>query len=722
MIKPTLKVRKYLLIISILAITIICIFLAANLVDNWGSDVEQNLESYANDITGRIASNINTRILSVTTHLKDSGIDKVTALPELTSFLEGISTSEQRYLLLALNDGNFESVEQQPGITSIPAEYVAEPYTIQKVYNNMTSSEDMATIIPLSALMSTEIFSGYYIAMLESETDYANAILDGVISSDQYAVLFTEWGTPIEFRPYTGNNSKVEMDEHILKIAQSYHSDTDKVELEPVAGVPFDYIILTDYISPSGYFLAVYVDTLQHMPVMSRVLQLLYIIVGLAVITILLAILYRQNHKEHTKNISMVDPLTGVLNQASMQEKLNAFIKRNNGKACCLACIDIAAFHNFNAMYGYAAGDKLLVLIGEVLQKQYPLVFRLSNDVFAFVVEKPQFDIGDFDHDLFKKVQQELGKLCAESVSIKAGVVSIGGKTDVSRELVEKALFAVKEAKQGTEQSTIVYDQRLDTVAEFKKNIEVNMIHALSKGEFKIYIQPKITTEDRALCGGEALIRWHSEQMGVVKPDRFIPIFEDNGFIVEIDFFMMTSVLMMLQERLDSGKPIMPISVNQSRVTLMHPNYKERLNSTLSSFSVPHKYVEIEITESSFERDSERLVDLVDYIKSLGFPVNMDDFGAGYSSLNILRRLPIDIIKIDRGFLGEADTSYQSRMIIKSVIGMSHDIGIKVVCEGVETEIQFEFLKEAECDSIQGYLFSKAIPKDCFFARFIDID
>jgi EAL domain-containing protein (putative c-di-GMP-specific phosphodiesterase class I) len=317
-------------------------------------------------------------------------------------------------------------------------------------------------------------------------------------------------------------------------------------------------------------------------------------------------------------------------------------------------------------------------------------------------------------------MQQALGAPCAEAVSFKAGVVPIGGKAHGARELIEKGLLAVREAKEKTEQSTVVYDQALDEAAARKKDIEVNMIHALSKGEFEVYIQPKITVADNTLYGGEALVRWQSDQMGFVMPDQFIPVFETNGFIVEIDFFMLTSVLVMLQNRLEQGESMAPISVNQSRITITHPNYLERLKRTLSAFSVPRKYIEIEVTESSFEKDNELFVSLVDSIKELGFPLDMDDFGAGYSSLNTLRRLPIDIIKIDREFLGEADTSYRSRMIIKSIIRMSHDLGIHVICEGVETEFQFDFLKESGCDSVQGYLFSKPIPMDDFISHYLD--
>jgi len=717
---PTSTIKKYILIVCILVITSICAFLTVSIFWELRQNAERALESYAGDLTGKIENNIRARVLNIAEHLENSGIDQISTIPELSSFLEDVSTPEQQYILLIQNGGDFESVEQPPMVARIHAEPVVGQYTIQKVYDNTATSEKVATIFSINALMSEDAFSNYYIALLESEKEYADIILAGVVSDNQYAVLYSEWGEPIVQSSYTGTDFELKMNANMLKVAQSYHTNSDRIIIEQVPGTLFDYVILTDCVCPNGYFLAVYIDALQYMPILSHVLRLFIIVAGLVAVIVLFLILYRVVRKERMRHTVLVDPLTGVLNQSGITEGLSDFLKRNNGKSCCFVCTDVVAFHNFNAMYGYAAGDTLLVLMGKILQELYPLVFRLNSDVFAFIVEKPQFEIGDFDHLLYKALQQELGLMCAESVSIIAGVVPITETTFSTRGIVENALFAVREAKRRVGQNIVVYDQKLDTIAELKKSIEVNMIHALSKEEFKVYIQPKITMQDKTLCGGEALVRWQSDQMGFVMPDQFVPIFEDNGFVVELDFFMLTSVLVMLQERFDEGKPIVPISVNQSRVTIMHPNYKERLKSTLSAFTVPHAFLEFEITESSFEQDSDELIALVKFIKNLGFPVNMDDFGAGYSSLNILRHLPIDTIKIDKGFLGESDTSLQSRMIIKSVIGMSHDIGIRVICEGVETETQFDFLKESGCDGMQGYLYSKAVPCQLFFAKFID--
>ena len=205
-------------------------------------------------------------------------------------------------------------------------------------------------------------------------------------------------------------------------------------------------------------------------------------------------------------------------------------------------------------------------------------------------------------------------------------------------------------------------------------------------------------------------MRWQSETMGFMPPDAFIPLFEDNGFIVELDFYMLSSVLEIFQEMVGRGDPLYPISVNQSRITLTFPNYLERLKALVGSFCVPLHLVQLEITESAMVHDPKMIYDLTREIKKLGFSIALDDFGVGFSSLNALRNLPVDVLKIDKGFLKESDLLGRNQLIIKNIINMSRDLDILVVCEGVETEDQLAFLKGLCCDVIQGYYFTRPLP------------
>jgi EAL domain-containing protein (putative c-di-GMP-specific phosphodiesterase class I) len=202
-------------------------------------------------------------------------------------------------------------------------------------------------------------------------------------------------------------------------------------------------------------------------------------------------------------------------------------------------------------------------------------------------------------------------------------------------------------------------------------------------------------------------------------PDSFIPIFEKNAFIVEIDFFMLSSIFQSIQSRLNEGLTVLPIAVNLSRTTLTFPNFIARLKNLVARYPVPLKYVEIEITESALVNDYEKVLARFEEIRKLNFPMAMDDFGAGYSSLNTLRELQVDVLKIDRLFLQESDTSERGRKIIQNIIRMSKEIDIEVVCEGVETKNQHDFLQENGCDYIQGYFYAKPMPYDDYIERYL---
>lgn len=193
-------------------------------------------------------------------------------------------------------------------------------------------------------------------------------------------------------------------------------------------------------------------------------------------------------------------------------------------------------------------------------------------------------------------------------------------------------------------------------------------------------------------------------------PDEFIPIFEKNGFIVELDFYMMEAVCNMIKRRLDAGKTCVPISINQSRVLLNNEEYPNRFAKMLKCYSIPPEYLELELTERIFKEDLSEMARIMGELKELGIRWSIDDFGTGYSSLNLLKELPVDIIKIDKSFLDETETSETSKIIIRKTVELTQELSKSVVCEGVETESQADYLRGIQCDVAQGYLYAKPMP------------
>lgn len=438
-----------------------------------------------------------------------------------------------------------------------------------------------------------------------------------------------------------------------------------------------------------------------------------FLLASLFLVTVVVISLDIANESDRAKTsarTSDLDSLTGLANASGVPKMLEEFLRTSSAAACSMICMDIVSFHRFNTMFGYGTGDNLLRVIGSVLRSHYRCGSRLGNDTFMLVADTSPDMIERLKERLHGAICDEFGKQYPQMISFKFGVCTVQDDDNSLRTVRDRALLALKDAKRLPKRRDVVYGDELFKRADFEKNIELNMLHAFSKGEFIPYIQPRFKVESGSWCGGEALVRWQSEQLGFVYPDQFIPLFEKNGFIVEIDFFMLACAFHMIREQIADGGTAYPISVNLSKVTLAYPNYLERLRNLIDRYPIPLEYIELEVTEGVLEDDPDAVLSLLRTLKELGFSVAMDDFGSGYSSLNTLRELPVDVLKIDRDFLKESETSERSKKIIRNIINMSRELSVEAVCEGVETEKQLEFLKSVDCDYAQGYYLAHPMP------------
>ncbi|MEG0378169.1 MAG: EAL domain-containing protein, partial [Eubacterium sp.] len=247
-----------------------------------------------------------------------------------------------------------------------------------------------------------------------------------------------------------------------------------------------------------------------------------------------------------------------------------------------------------------------------------------------------------------------------------------------------------------------------------KQEIENDMQRGIDHEEFMVYIQPKYSLKTLSIKSGEALVRWKHPKKDIIPPDMFIPLFEENGFIVQLDMYMLKKVCKQLRTWIDSGKTPVSISVNQSRLHLHNPNYLRTIIQILETYQISPKWIELEITESAFFEDTEKMIEILNSLHEAGFKISMDDFGSGYSSLNMLQEITVDVLKIDKNFFKDSSNSDRGKKIVDNIITMASDLDIVVVAEGVETKEQVEFLKKTDCDLVQGYFFSKPLPMDEF--------
>ncbi|MGN1206441.1 MAG: EAL domain-containing protein, partial [Eubacterium sp.] len=249
---------------------------------------------------------------------------------------------------------------------------------------------------------------------------------------------------------------------------------------------------------------------------------------------------------------------------------------------------------------------------------------------------------------------------------------------------------------------------------EREKHLEMRMEQALENGEFVPYLQPKYELANETIAGAEALVRWVSPEEGMILPGEFIPLFEKNGFIIELDLFMFEQVCKIIENWHHNDYRIIPISVNMSRGHFLVPNFFERYREILERYDVPNGSIEIELTESLFFNEISAMTELVDKIHEVGLRCSIDDFGSGYSSLNMLKNIKVDALKLDRVFFVETNEDKRGKDIINSILHLAQNLHLQTISEGVEIRSQVEYLKEMDCDYIQGYVFSKPMPVNEF--------
>ena len=267
------------------------------------------------------------------------------------------------------------------------------------------------------------------------------------------------------------------------------------------------------------------------------------------------------------------------------------------------------------------------------------------------------------------------------------------------------------------ESGMVVFDSKFEEDQIWLSKVEECQSKALLNEEFIVYYQPKYDPVTDKLRGAEALIRWQSPEFGFVPPGRFIPIFEKNGFITEIDHYMIAHVAADQKRWLDMGYDCVPVSVNVSRAHFVESDLAEQITALVDKEGAPHKYIEIELTESAFFDDKNAMIDTITKLQANGFAVSMDDFGSGYSSLNSLKDMPLDVLKLDAEFFRGENTGERGQIVVSEAISLAKKLNMRTVAEGVEEKDQVDFLASQGCDMIQGYYYAKPMQKEDYEKR-----
>ena len=288
--------------------------------------------------------------------------------------------------------------------------------------------------------------------------------------------------------------------------------------------------------------------------------------------------------------------------------------------------------------------------------------------------------------------------------------------------MLDRTHLALENAKKISGEKIQFYDEADLRRIVTEKQIENSMEEALERGDFSVYLQPKCDFKTGRMAGAEALVRWKKGDAGLVRPDDFIPIFEKNGFILRLDMFILEQVVSLLSRWKSCGLTPVPVAVNFSRLHLNDSRYIPQMTCLVDKYGVAHNLIEVELTENVILNNLECAQNVIRGLHRKGFSVAMDDFGSGYSSLNVLKNLQFDGIKLDKEFLGGFDENENAKKVIEGAVRMIKSLGVKVIAEGVETREQADFLRRTGCDVAQGYLFSKPVDVEAFEALLRKMD
>lgn len=424
-----------------------------------------------------------------------------------------------------------------------------------------------------------------------------------------------------------------------------------------------------------------------------------------------------------TRRLAEIDALTGGRTKHRFFSDSEKIVRKSNPESWAVVVFDIDKFKFINDRLGYEEGNRMLErlykTIGDHLEP-YEIYARISNDNFACTVKNASDnELENRINNVFAEFERRNSLFVSYPVLFSAGVCRLGqcvdryGAVDFNV-AIDRCNIAKKTIKGRHSNAIAFYDGKIRENALREKDFENIMPAALKEHEFMCYIQPKYGTKSRHIEGAEALIRWDSKDFGFVFPDQFIPISEKNGFVVELDFFILEEVCKAMRRWLNKGLTPVVISVNQSRLHLNNDDYIWRLREIVDKYEIPYEYIELELTESVFTENADLMLKVMQKLHEIGFKLSIDDFGSGYSSLNMLKDIPADVVKIDREFFNGTVNSQKGRAVISTVVDLAKNLDMQVISEGVETVEQVDFLQDIDCHMVQGYYFAKPMPMKDF--------
>ncbi|MDO5147269.1 MAG: EAL domain-containing protein [Eubacteriales bacterium] len=420
----------------------------------------------------------------------------------------------------------------------------------------------------------------------------------------------------------------------------------------------------------------------------------------------------KMNYLKQMKHMAEHDYVTGLYNRLCFFRSTEEMLREYASREFVFIRIDIKRFRLINSYWGEKGGDKVLCFIADTLRSvapNYPCYSygRIESDIFGLCIPYERNNCKVLIDLLVGKIRSYSERFILEP---SFGIYLIEDNLMPAETMFIFATMANKKVKNQYQGNVGIYDEKLGRQIMREQDIYNDMGPALQNEEFVLFFQPKYDCETQRPYGAEALVRWEHPQKGMLSPAIFIPVFEKNGFVEKLDYYVWEKACQHLRRWIDEGNEPAPISVNMSRIDCSNSGLPERLSKLVEKYGIPPELLHLELTESAYMDNPAFINNMIMELRRRGFYIMIDDFGSGYSSLNTLKDIQVDYLKLDMKFLFSESDDDKSKKILTAVVTMAQSLHLKIVAEGVETKEQFEFLRSIHCDYIQGYYFCRPVP------------
>lgn len=452
-------------------------------------------------------------------------------------------------------------------------------------------------------------------------------------------------------------------------------------------------------------------------------LRTFLIVMGVALVFLLLLLMlyriYSDNQKELTR-LAYEDSVTGGMNDAAFRQRYQREVLEQGEGGKAIALLNVRNFKLFNEKQGFSMGNEMLRMMNQSIEGQLDkgeFVARGEMDHFFLCLNETDAEgLQARVHGLQETVSRWVNQFYpGQQITFASGCCLAEQPEEDIRVLMDRARIAARDEAAVTRGRCVFYNDSIARQVKREQELDAQFSRALARGDFQVYLQPKVALESGGLRGAEALVRWNHPELGLISPADFVPLFERNGKICQLDFYVFEQVCAFYRRRTAAGKPWYPVSVNLSRHHFYEEDFLEKFHATAQACGLAPRAIEFELTESMFfdRAHNERIKRGIARMHQMGFCCSMDDFGAGYSSLGTLKEFDVDTLKMDRTFFLDM-SSEKARDIVRSVVELAAKLDMETVAEGIEREEQLDFLRAIRCDMVQGYVFSRPLPMEEF--------